>query len=142
MLRDVRYGARMLLKHKGFTAVAVLTLTLGIGANTAIFSVVNGVLLKSLPFPESERLVTISETSKEVPVLSVAFPNYLDWRAQQTVFEDLAAWRPAGGVITGGQEPLPLAGRSRCSCHVAAPRPPPRSGGQEPLPLARRSRWS
>src|SRR6185436_14686132 len=67
MLQDFRYGARMLLKHKGFTAVAILTLTLGIGANTAIFSVVNGVLLKSLPFPESERLVTISETSKEVP---------------------------------------------------------------------------
>ncbi|HZM88828.1 MAG TPA: ABC transporter permease [Blastocatellia bacterium] len=111
ILRDFRYGARMLLKHKGFTAVAIVTLTLGIGANTAIFSVVNGVLLKSLPFPESERLVTITETSKEVPVLSVAFPNYLDWRAQQTVFEDLAAWRPAGGVITGGPEPLRVIGR-------------------------------
>ena len=111
MLRDFRYGARMLLKHKGFTAVAIITLTLGIGANTAIFSVVNGVLLKSLPFRESQQLVTISETSKEVPVMSVAFPNYLDWREQQAVFEDLSAWRPAGGVLAGGPEPLRVIGR-------------------------------
>ena len=111
MFQDMRYGARMLLKHKSFTAVAIVTIALGIGANTAIFSVVNGVLLKSLPFPQSERLVAVSETSKDVPVMSVAFPNYLDWRAQQTVFEDLAARMPAGGVITGGSEPLRVIGR-------------------------------
>jgi len=111
MFQDLRYGARMLLKQPGFTLVAVVTLALGIGANTAIFSVVNGVLLKSLPFPEAERLVTVSETSKEVPVMSVAIPNYLDWRAQQTVFEDLAARMPAGGVLTGSGEPLRVIGR-------------------------------
>ena len=91
--------------------IAVLTLALGIGANTAIFSVVNGVLLKSLSFPDPERLVIVSETSKEVQAMTVAFPNYLDWRTQQTVFEDLAARMPAGGVLTGGGEPLRVIGR-------------------------------
>ena len=95
----------------GFTLVAIITLALGIGANTAIFSVINGVLLKSLPFPEPERLVALAETSKEVPVMSVAYPNYLDWQARQTVFEDMAARVPAGGVITGDGEPERVIGR-------------------------------
>jgi len=105
MIQDLRFGVRMLLKQPGFTLIAVFTLALGIGANTAIFSVVNGVLLKSLPFPESDRLLAVSETSKDVPVMSVAYPNYLDWRARQSVFEDLAARFPTGGVLTGGGEP-------------------------------------
>jgi predicted permease len=109
--QDMRYGLRMLLKNPGFTTVAVLTLALGIGANTAIFSVVNGVLFKSLPFPESERLLELSETSKDAPVMMVAYPNYLDWRARQTVFEDLAARYPAGGVLTGDGEPERVFGR-------------------------------
>jgi putative ABC transport system permease protein len=109
--QDLRYGLRTLLKNPGFTTVAILTLALGIGANTAIFSVVNGVLLKSLPFPESERLLELSETSKDAPVMMVAYPNYLDWRARQTVFEDLAARYPAGGVLTGDGEPERVFGR-------------------------------
>jgi len=109
--KDLRYGARMLLKQPGFTLVAVVTLALGIGVNTAIFSVVNGVLLKSLPFPEPERLVVLSETSKDVPDMSVAYPNYLDWRAQQTVFENMAARMPAGGVLTGDGEAERITGR-------------------------------
>ena len=111
LLHDMRYGVRMLLKKPGFTLVAVATLALGIGANTAIFSVVNAVLLKSLPYPEPERLVALSETSKEVPVMSVSYPNYLDWRAQQTIFDNLAARMPAGGVLTGGGEPERVTGR-------------------------------
>jgi putative ABC transport system permease protein len=75
--RDLCYALRMLRRNPGFAAVAVLSLALGIGANTAIFSVVNGVLLSSLPFPESDRLLALSETSKEVPVMAVAYPNYL-----------------------------------------------------------------
>lgn len=109
--QDLRYGLRMLLKNPGFTTIAVLALALGIGANTAIFSVVNGVLLKSLPFPESERLFALSETSKDSPVMSVAYPNYLDWRTRQTVFEDLAARYSAGGVLTGDGEPERVLGR-------------------------------
>jgi putative ABC transport system permease protein len=109
--QDLRYGMRTLLKNPGFTTVAVLTLALGIGANTAIFSVVNGVLLKSLPFPESERLLELSETSKDAPAMMIAYPNYLDWRARQTVFEDLAARMNGGGVLTGGGEPERVFGR-------------------------------
>jgi putative ABC transport system permease protein len=109
--QDLRYGARMLAKKPGFTIVAILTLALGIGANTAIFSVVNGVLLKSLPFPEPDRLVVVFETSKERPVMPTAFPNYIDWRAEASVFEDLAAIMAAGGVITGDAEPERVIGR-------------------------------
>lgn len=110
-IQDLRYGLRMLFKKPGFTLVAVITIALGIGANTAIFSVVNGVLLKSLPYPEAERLVVLNESSKESPVIAVAYPNYLDWRAEQTVFEDLSARMPAGGIITGDGEPERVIGR-------------------------------
>ncbi len=109
--QDLRYGARVLAKKPGFAFIAIVTLALGIGANTAIFSVVNGVLLKTLAFPEPDRLVALFETSKETPVMAAAYPNYLDWRAEQTVFEDLAARMPAGGVITGGAEPQRVIGR-------------------------------
>ena len=112
LFQDLRYGARMLAKRPGFTVVAVLTLALGIGANTAIFSVVNGVLLKSLSFPEADRLVVLSQSSKENPFIAVSYPDYLDWRDRQTVFEDLAAGLPAGGVLTGDGEPERIIGRS------------------------------
>src|SRR5881296_2120304 len=92
-IQDLRYGARMLRKNPGFTAVAVLTLALGIGANTAIFSIINGVLLKPLPYPEPDRLVTLWERSPQrgIEQESVSGPNYLDWRAQNSVLADLAA---------------------------------------------------
>ncbi|MEK6323112.1 MAG: ABC transporter permease [Acidobacteriota bacterium] len=111
LLNDARYAIRTLLRSPGFSAVAVLALALGIGANTAIFSVVNGVLLKSLSFPEPERLVALYESSEREPAMAVAYPNYLDWRAQQTVFENLAARMPAGGVLTGEGEPERVIGR-------------------------------
>jgi predicted permease len=92
-MNDLRFALRQLLKNPGFTAVAVLTLALGIGANTAIFSVINGVLLKPLPYPDPERLVTLWERSPErgIEQERVSGPNYLDWRAQNTVLSDLAA---------------------------------------------------
>ena len=109
--QDLRYGWRTFRRKPGFTLVAVLTLALGIGANTAIFSVFNGVLLKSLPFPDPERLVALSEISESGRVTAVAYPDYLDWRAGQTVFENLAARMPAGGVLTGDGEPERVTGR-------------------------------
>jgi putative ABC transport system permease protein len=92
MFQDLRFGVRMMLKHPGFTAVAVLTLALGIGANTAIFSVVNAVLLRPLPFTEPDRLVSIAETHPELPRAEVAAPDFEDWRRQARVFRDMAAW--------------------------------------------------
>ena len=109
--QDLRYGFRMLLKNPGFTVVTILALALGIGANTAIFSVVNAVLLRPLPFPTAERLVFISEWSQQVQNMSVSYPNFVDWRDQNRVFEQLAAFRGAGLILTGMGEPERLDGR-------------------------------
>ena len=111
ILKDFRHGIRSLLKHRGFTIVAVITLGLGIGANTLMFSVVNAVLLRPLPYPNAERLVSLSQSSLEDPDLAVSYPDYLDWRAQQSVFDDMAARLPTGGVITGANEPERVIGR-------------------------------
>src|SRR5215208_4826468 len=111
LLQDLRYGLRVLLKAPAFTTVAVVTLALGIGANAAIFSVVNGVLLKSLPFPEPERLVALNGTTESGRATAVSFPDYLDWRAGQSVFAEMAARMPAGGVLTGDGEPERVTGR-------------------------------
>src|ERR1051325_1376848 len=109
--QDLRYGFRMLLKSPGFTAVTILALALGIGANSAIFSVVNAVLLKPLPFSTAERLVFISEWSQQVQNMSVSYPNFTDWRDQNRSFEQLAAFRGAGLILTGAGEPKCLDGR-------------------------------
>ena len=92
-LADIRYAVRMLLKSPGFTVIAVLALALGIGANTAIFSVVNAVLLRPLPYPEPGNLVLLREKTGTFPSGSVSYPNYLDWREGQRSFTDLALLR-------------------------------------------------
>ncbi|HEV8541186.1 MAG TPA: ABC transporter permease [Verrucomicrobiae bacterium] len=90
--KDLRFGARMLGKHRGFTAIVILTLALGIGANTAIFSVVNAVLLRPLPYPDPDRLVMLWERSPERGLEQglVSGPNYLDWKAQSKSFAEMA----------------------------------------------------
>src|SRR5271169_6698759 len=100
LIQDLRYGVRMLWKNPGFTAIAVLALALGIGANTAIFSVVNGVLLRPLPFRDPSRLVLITEKSS-FPVISTSYENYLDWRDQRHSFESMEATRSASITRTG-----------------------------------------
>jgi putative ABC transport system permease protein len=110
--QDLCYGGRMLLKTPGFTLIAVMTLALGIGANTAIFSVVNAVLLRPLPYPESERLVWLSERSPKYPTMSISYPNFIDWRAQQTVFEYIGVFNSGSYNLTGRGEPLQLTGVS------------------------------
>jgi putative ABC transport system permease protein len=91
LIQDVKFGARMLSKHLGFTLVAVLALALGIGANTAIFSVVNAVLLRPLQYPNAERIVAVQELNEKGSRVQVTPANFLDWRAQSTSFEHLAA---------------------------------------------------
>src|SRR5215468_8463096 len=105
LLQDLRYGARMLLKNPGFTVIVLLTLSLGIGANTAIFSVVNTVMLRQLPFKNADRLVRLRESNPERgwPSFSVSHPNFLDWRARNQTFEAMAATADASfNLNTGG----------------------------------------
>ena len=104
---DFRHGLRMLAKSPGFTAVTVLTLALGIGANTAIFSVVNAVLLRPLPFIHPEQLVQIFQTLPEQGVIDagVSYPNFTDWGQQNKGFEQIAAMRPKTFALTGDREP-------------------------------------
>ena len=112
-ITDVRYALRMLLKSPGFTAIAVFALALGIGANTAIFSIVNAVLLRPLPYPDSESLVLVREKTSVFPSGSVAYPNYVDWREGQKGFTDLALVRRESfnfANIAGASAPERLGG--------------------------------
>ncbi len=104
LLEDVRYGLRMLRKNPGFTTIALLTLALGIGANTAVFSIVNGVLLNPLPFPDSDKLVTLFESKPNFKEGSISYPNFLDWQRDNHVFTSIAAYRPDSFSLTGGGE--------------------------------------
>jgi putative ABC transport system permease protein len=109
--QDLRYGARMLWKKPGFTLVAIVTLALGIGANTAIFSVVNGVLLKPLPYPEAERVVHAYRMQPPVARSPVSRPAWLDFAAQQQVFGELAAHHGETFNLTGVSEAERVNGR-------------------------------
>ena len=110
--QDLRYGIRILARSPGFTAVAVLTLALGIGASTAIFSFINGVLLRPLPFKDPDRLVFVGGKSQrqETGFLQISFPSYLDIREQNEVFEDLAAIWTETWTLTGKGDPSPVKG--------------------------------
>jgi predicted permease len=110
LLQDVRYGLRMLVKHPGFAAVAVLTLALGIGANTALFSVVNGVLLNPLPFPEPDQLYAVYYTTPNFEHSSVSYANFLDWQKHNHSLSALGAFRAEDLNLTGAGEPERLHG--------------------------------
>ena len=110
--QDLRYGARMLLKNKSFTLIAVLTLALGIGANTAIFSVVNGVLLKSAPYHEPERIVLLwgDEPRLDEHRGQVSATDVADWRKLNSVFEEVATFAKWTPTLSGEGEPERLSG--------------------------------
>ena len=114
MFQDLRFGARMLLKHKGFTIVAVLTLALGIGANTAIFSVVQAVLLRALPYSQPEQLVWIWEVcpKDDIKEESASVPNFADWRSQSQSFREMSAFAGTAPVLTNAGEPERIPGTS------------------------------
>ena len=105
MLTDIRYGTRQMLKAPGFTIVAILTLAFGIGATTSIFSIVNGVMLRPLPYPQPERLVRVFEVVRQYGQFSVAPANFLDWRKQNTVFERIAAFSGGTDSFVTGEGP-------------------------------------
>ena len=110
LLQDLRYAFRLLAKSPGFTAIAVLTLALGIGANSAIFSVVNGVLLRPLAFRDPARLVIVAEKSP-FPTISTSYQNFVDWHDQSRSFESMEATRGTGLSLTGAGEPELLLAR-------------------------------
>ncbi|HEY6269106.1 MAG TPA: ABC transporter permease [Candidatus Acidoferrum sp.] len=102
LVQDLRFGVRMLAKSPGFTAVAILTLALGIGANTALFSVVNGVLLNPLPYPEPEQLVELRESKPNFATGSISYPNFLDWQKANRTFASMAIVRGNRSFILTG----------------------------------------
>jgi len=112
LAQDLRFGIRMLAKNPGFAVIAVVTMALGIGANTALFSVVNGVLLKSLPFKEPERLVFAFETNAKLPspTIPASTLNYRDWKEQNHVFESMGARKQIVVSLTGVEQPERLLG--------------------------------
>jgi predicted permease len=110
--QDVRYGARTLRKNPGFTLIAVLTLALGIGANTAMFSVVNAVLLRPLPFADPDRLVLIwsADPKRDIHESGTSFPTITDWRNESRLFADMAFWRLHTGNLASAEEPERVTG--------------------------------
>src|SRR5437870_11601333 len=109
--QDIRYAMRMMGKNLSVTAIVVVVLALGIGANAAIFSVVNAALLRPLPYADPDKLVRLSEDSPNVPQMSISYPNFLDWRDQNKVFSGIAAMQFRSLNLTGKNEPERLAGR-------------------------------
>jgi len=109
--QDVRYASRMLTKSPGFAAVAVVSLALGIGANTAIFSIVDGVLLNPIPYAEPDRLVSIYGTNANGTKNAISYPNFLDWQRDNQTFETLAGWRGGSFSFTRSGDPEFLTGQ-------------------------------
>jgi putative ABC transport system permease protein len=110
LLQDLRYGVHMLRTRPGFTLTAVITLALGIGANTAIFSVVNTVLLREMPYHNPDQLVQLWEQKRGSNTLNVSYPNFADWRDESKLFEEMATYAYTGIPLTTGEYPEPVMG--------------------------------
>ncbi|MEN3329441.1 MAG: hypothetical protein V7638_4248 [Acidobacteriota bacterium] len=117
--QDLRYGARMLLRNPAVSAVAVVTLALGIGANTATFSIVNAVLLRPLPYQNPDRLASLWTNVPEQGRRPITPGNFVDWKNQNTVFEDVAAFNPSTVTLTGDGEPVQMMGANTSAGYFA-----------------------
>jgi predicted permease len=111
LLYDLQYAVRQMRKSPGFAIIAILTLALGIGANTTIFSVVNGVLLNPLPYPDPDRLVVLFHSKPNFVEGSISYPNFLDWQRDNRSFDAMVAYRNGDAKLTGAGEPENLSGR-------------------------------
>src|ERR1043165_7188596 len=105
--QDLRYAACMLLKNPGITIIVIIALALGIGANSAIFSVVNSVLLRPLPYDQADRLVFLNEKSPVLDEMSISYPNFTDWRAQNHTFEKIGVYNRGSYNLTGAGQATP-----------------------------------
>src|SRR5215213_4271764 len=114
IVRDVRYAGRMLLRNPGFALIALLTFAVGIGVNTAVFSVFNGVLLRPLPYPDADRIAMMWLDNRPGGIKEDigSYPNYRDWREQSTSFEHVAAFTANSFSMTGSDEPERIPGAS------------------------------
>ena len=112
LTQDLRYGWRVLRKAPGFTTIALLTLALGIGANTAIFSLLYGILLSPLPYHDAAHLIVLNETTPRVGMVSVSYPNFVDWRAQNGVFSEMAGVNSVGFSLLGINQPENVRGQA------------------------------
>ena len=101
IFQDLRYGIRMLVKTPALTAIVILALALGIGANTAIFSVINAVVLRPLPYDHAEQLLFLNERSPVLDEMSISYPNFTDWRNQNHVFEKIGVYNRNSYNLTG-----------------------------------------
>src|ERR1044072_3879010 len=117
--QDLRYSARMLLKQPGFTLIAVLTLSLRIGANTAIFSVINAVLLRPLPYKDPQQLVWVTEVQAQGAQAMFSPAEFLDYQTQNQSFSEMAAYRPVSLTLTGAGEPEQLDGLIVSAAHFS-----------------------
>ena len=106
LLRELRYSLRMFTTSRGFSAIAVLTLALGIGASTAIFSVVDAVLLRALPYPNPQEIVRVWEQAADGHGMNLADPNFDDFHTQNNTFSDLAVYGHGLSSVSGGSEPV------------------------------------
>jgi len=126
--RDLRYGVRLLARRPGFASIAVLTLALGIGANTAIFSVVYAVLMRPLPYAEADRLVWLTERHEEIRTRWISYPNFRDWRERNQSFEFIALIRGWQMTLTGGGEAQSVNARMVTADYFRVMRAPPMLG--------------
>jgi putative ABC transport system permease protein len=110
LLQDLHYGLRVWLKRPGFAAIAILALALGIGANTAIFSVVNSILLRPLPFKDPDRIMYLAEKSQDTDYMNFSWPDYQDWRDQNSVFEQMALFKNDTFTLSGTDQPEQVTG--------------------------------
>src|SRR5918992_6005569 len=104
MFQDLRLALRMLLKTPGFTAIVIMTLALGIGANVALFSVVNGVLLNPLPYPQPEQLVSLHQSKPNFETGAIPYPNFRDWEKENRTFSAMAVSRGSSFALVGAGE--------------------------------------